>query len=137
MNPIYYEVNERGELVGFDTVVEELPKRPGVYRAHIHREDVRTTAQNRYYWGVVLLMCRNAIRETEGDESIDSAQVHEFFKLKYHFREIVDYETGEVSRVAITTTFDDPVEFMEYIEKIRDFAAKYLNISIPDPSPIN
>lgn len=75
----------------------------------------RSARQNAYYHGVVVKM----ISDRTG---CDPEETHQ--NLKEHFK--VD-----------TTTKMKTVEFQEYIERCRRFAAEFLELNIPDPDQID
>jgi hypothetical protein len=96
----------------------------------------RTNAQNAYYWAVVVPYVLRGFADLGNDLSEnnpdDLAQVHEF--LKHRFipgREIAD-ANGEVHQLPPTTTTLNVADMMDYISKIQQFAAEYLNITIPE-----
>lgn len=83
----------------------------------------RSLAQNAYFWGVVL----QTISECTGDEVDD---LHDYFKKRF-LPKPLGIDSNEV--VGGSTRTLNTVQFGEYIEKIRQFAAEFLDIAIPDP----
>lgn len=87
----------------------------------------RSSAANAYYWGVVLHM----ISEHTGDTVED---LHDYFKRRFNAKPIAiglddeDHVTGGSTRRLNT------IQFYEYIEQIRQFAAEFLDMSIPNPN---
>lgn len=87
----------------------------------------RSNAQNRYYWGVVVNLLKDALWERGYDYLPD--EVHEAMKWKFLQRHEDGLELPTVrSTTRLTTT-----EFNDYIENIQRWAAEYLHLSIPDP----
>jgi len=84
----------------------------------------RSPMANAYYWGVVL----QHISECTGDDVED---LHEVFKRKFNPKRVHlgdgDDVIGGSTRTMKTT------DFYEYVEKIRRFAAEFLDCSVPDP----
>jgi hypothetical protein len=94
----------------------------------------RSLKQNDYYHGVVIPMVRSGLYDV-GYE-LRPTGVHEFLKYLLLDDEIIDeitwtYTTKEGSTKELTTK-----EFSEFISKIQQWAAEYLNIYIPDPNEI-
>ena len=94
----------------------------------------RSLKQNDYYHGVVIPMVRSGLYDV-GYE-LRPTGVHEFLKYLFLDDEIIDeitwtYTTKEGSTKELTTK-----EFSEFISKIQQWAAEYLNIYIPDPNEI-
>lgn len=99
----------------------------------------RSNAQNAYYWGVVVPFVLRGFIElgnslTEGNPD-DHELIHEFLKAKFlrNGAEIVDAD-GLVHELPGSTTKTTTVEFMEYLDRIINFAAESLNVVIPPPN---
>jgi hypothetical protein len=84
----------------------------------------RSNEQNRWYWGCILKL----ISEHTGDDPED---LHEALKAHLSPKHIV----GNVV-VASGTRYLDTVDFGQYCEKVRRWAAEELNINIPDPNEV-
>lgn len=91
----------------------------------------RTSQQNRYYWGVVILLCKRGFNELGHD--LNDEDTHTFLKSKFNPRDLIFQDTGEVFTFGGSTTEMDTTDFNMYIEKIQQFAAEILNVNIPDP----
>jgi hypothetical protein len=92
----------------------------------------RSNPQNRYYWGLVIPLIQKGIEDL-GTE-LTKEETHELLKARFNFSEIVNEETGECIQIPRSTTTLNKEQFGEYISKIQQFAAEFLNIEIPDPS---
>lgn len=77
-------------------------------------EETRSTAQNRYYQGVVVPM----LAEVTGYQP---GEMHDVLKLEF-----LPY--GHVSTTDLT-----PAEFTAYVERICQWAAEHLDCVIPPP----
>ena len=60
-------------------------------------------------------------------------ETHEFLKGKFNYQEIINTQTGEYIQVPRSTTILNKEAFSEYIAKIQQFSAEFLNVVIPDP----
>ena len=84
----------------------------------------RSNQQNRWYWGCILKL----ISEHTGDTPED---LHEAFKINFAPKHVV----GNIV-VASGSRYLDTVDFGQYCEKVRQWAAEYLSINIPDPGEV-
>ena len=92
----------------------------------------RSNEFNNYYWGVVVAMIVERLRELGHD--IDRDLTHEFLKGRFLYSELTDPGTGEVMRIPKKTSELATGEFMEYLEHVKQFAAETLDLYIPDPN---
>jgi len=100
----------------------------------------RSSEQNRYYWGVVipeivrgLIDLGNEGLQEGSEESKNTA--HELLKQELLKNgEEVFTKDGTLFRLPSSTTKCTTVEFEEYLERVRQWAAEYLGIVIPLPN---
>jgi hypothetical protein len=92
----------------------------------------RSDVQNAYYWGVVVAMISQRLRELGHD--VDRDLTHEFLKGRFLYTEFTDPASGEVMKIPRKTSELATEEFMEYLEHVKQFAAETLDIYIPDPN---
>lgn len=92
------------------------------------RGSKRSLPQNRYYHGVVVQMVMMGLRELGYCLSHD--ETHFFLKQKFNPVQLAG-NGGLLIEVPGTTTQLNKIEFSEYIERIAQFAAEYLNVEIP------
>ncbi len=97
------------------------------------RRATRSLQQNAYFWGVVVQM----ISEHTG---YAPDEVHEFLKMKFIPKKLaVCKGNGEIVDefvVGGSTRKMNTVEFGEYVESIRQWAAESLDLYIPDPDSL-
>ena len=97
----------------------------------------RSSGQNRYYWGVVVPMITDGFNDlgnpvtSSNPDDIDA--IHEFLKRRFLQPLNLHDAKGEVRNAKYTTTNLSTSEMMDYIAQIQQFAAEYLNVTIPDP----
>ena len=96
------------------------------------KKRVRSDVQNAYYWGVVIAMIVERLRELGHD--VDRDLTHEFLKGRFLYSELTNPNTGEVMRIPRKTSDLTTEEFIEYMEHVKQFAAETLDIYIPDPN---
>lgn len=112
--------------------IQSLPI--GDYTATIvARKRMRTHPQNAYLWGVVYPAVLYGLRDV-GWELTSTEQAHEFCKQKFASREVINKDTGEVLTLPASTAAMNTTDFQAYVQQIREFAAEYLNIEIPEPN---
>jgi hypothetical protein len=98
----------------------------------LQKEKVRRSGeQNRYYWGVVIKKIGDAICEADPNE------VHDMLKAEFN-SEILVFGDMEIKKPMSTSKLGT-AGFCEYVEKIRQWAWKHLQLDIPKPNtgPIN
>lgn len=85
----------------------------------------RSNHQNAYYWGVVLRI----LSEHTGHSS---DELHEYCKSKFNPKHIEI--NGQIELIGKTTQEMSTIEFEDYLEKVRIWAATELGVSIPLPN---
>lgn len=103
----------------------------GKWLVEISQHNKRSDQQNRYYFGIVVPLVQNGIRDL-GTE-LTKEETHEFLKAKFNYSEVSNKDTGEYIQVPRSTTLLNKEAFSDYIAKIQQFAAEFLGIVIPDP----
>lgn len=87
--------------------------------------NTRSSAANRYYWGVVLAILAKQLGYT-------AEELHEAMKAKFRGRE--DITTGLVIARSTKTNSDD---FWLYVEQVRTWSHQFLGVYIPEPNEID
>lgn len=111
------------------TLVNSL--KDGKWLVEINAHNKRSSQANRYYWGLVVPLVQKGIKDL-GTE-ITKEECHEFLKARFNSEELVNEETAECISIPRSTTALNKEQFGEYIAKIQQFAAEFLQIEIPDP----
>lgn len=97
------------------------------------RKRNRSLSQNAYMWGVVIPPIVTAFNEY--GNNVDSEQVHEFLKDEVgKLTKMVVLPDGEVKRISGSTAELKTMEFEDYLERVRAWAAEVLGIQIPMPN---
>jgi hypothetical protein len=92
----------------------------------------RSDRQNRYYFGCVVVIVRNALKDL-GHE-LTSEECHEWLKIKFNSVSLAN-DTGEfIGSIGGSTTAMSKTEFGEYIERIARWCAEMLSVVIPEPN---
>ncbi len=114
----------------FTAYLQSLEGRP--VHLSVERGGTRSTAQNRYWHGVVVVM----IAEHIGEQN--RWRVHEFLKAKFlaEEMEVRNQQTGAIERrtIAGSTAVLSTVEFMDLIAAVQQWAVDFLGLLIPDPN---
>ena len=98
----------------------------------IKKKNHRSTQQNRYYFGVVVKEIEIRMKQLGND--VTQELVHEFLKDRFNKKHLIG-EGGEIiDSIGGSTTELNKEEFMVYIDKIIEWAASVLSITIPLPN---
>lgn len=87
------------------------------------QKSIRSLALNSYYWGVVVDLIANHI-------GYKPEECHESLKNKFASEE--DVLTGLI-KVESTASWDNE-RFIKYMDDIKQWAAMFLDLYIPDPN---
>lgn len=93
----------------------------------------RSNKQNRYYFGVIIPIFLNAIKEEWG-EVWSIHELHEFLKSNCNYEEFVNEDTGEIIRKVKSTTDNSTTEQEEFHENCRRLCDSFFNTIIPMPN---
>jgi len=99
------------------------------------KRKTRSTPQNSFYWGVVLPLVQDGLKESTG-EIRDFGAIHYqiLLPLMAPGRDIVNLETGVIISEKLTSSEMTTTEFMEYVLEIQKWSTEFLGINIPDPN---
>ena len=90
----------------------------------------RSDKQNRWYWGIVVTEIRLRLKELGHNLTAD--EVHTFLKEKFNPVNLISEHGELIATFPGSTTEFNKIEFSDYCERIRDWAAQTLEIVIPD-----
>lgn len=113
----------------FKTVIS-LPD--GGYGVVIKRLGKRSNQLNKYYWSCVIQYQKEGFKNIGYD--LSKEQIHDFNKAEFDYTEIVNEKTGEAKRIPGSTKVMTNIQMIEFIDRIKLFAAEWLNQYIPDPN---
>jgi hypothetical protein len=92
----------------------------------------RSTQQNRFYYGVIIPIVQNCLKEA--GHIMTSESTHDLIKLKFLKETLfVNEDTGEVIERIKSTTELSTSQFMDLIVQINDFTFEYFGVSLPEP----
>ena len=93
----------------------------------------RSSRQNAYYWGVIIPIIQNCIKEEWG-EVAGSEETNNFLKTNCNFVEVVNEDTGQVlRRVKSSKTENTTIDQEKFHENCRTLALDFFNTEIPLP----
>lgn len=98
----------------------------------VKKKGRRSSQQNRFYWGVVVEEIR--LNLLDRGNRFDADTVHEYLKQKFNYESIVITQTGEMLQVGQSTTELNKEEFGVYLDRIIEWAAQSLELTIPLPN---
>jgi hypothetical protein len=97
----------------------------------IKKRGRRSSQANRFYWGCVIKEIQIRLNELGNDLSPED--VHDILKYKFNKANLIG-EGGEViDSLGLTTTDMNKEQFGIYLDKIIEWAASFLSITIPLP----
>ena len=96
------------------------------------RRNTRSNPQNRYYWSVINEIWKKLIRDEWG-EIYSKEETHEFLKYQCNYKEVINEQSGEIIRVARSTTTNTTTEQEEFHLSCRQLALEMFNTEIPLP----
>jgi hypothetical protein len=116
----------------FRDEIKALSSKPVIITVE-RKSKKRSTQQSRFYWGVVVPIIKDALRNAGYDEIKTNEDAHEVLKGLFNKASFTDKATGDTITYGRTTTALTTTEFMEYVAAIQQWAAEKLNCNIPDP----
>ena len=93
----------------------------------------RSTQQNRFYYGVIIPIVQNCLKEA--GHIMTNESTHDLIKLKFLKETLfVNEETGEVIERIKSTTELSTSQFMDLLAEINNFTFEYFGVSLPSPN---
>lgn len=93
----------------------------------------RSNSQNAYYWGVLIPILQNCIKESWG-EIWSKEKTHDFCKMQFNFIERLNEATGEIVRIPKSTTENTTSSQEDLHSEIRNFIFEWFDITVPLPN---
>lgn len=136
MKIVYYSSIKQGKLQpGISRQIQEYLACHDGKRVKITIEKAKKTRsveQNRYYWGVIIQMIKQRLREL--GNLFSEEQVHDLLKYKFLKESVLLNADGEyIDRIKSTSELSTS-EFMDLIAQVQQWASEVLDIYIPDPN---
>ena len=114
-----------------DQELSELPE--GRYRLTVEKyRKNKSNAQLGYLFAMVYPFVLKALNDA-GWEITSLDQVDALCKDKFAATEIINRDSGEVIEIPGLKRDMTTVEFMTFVNAIRDWSSEYLNVYIPEP----
>jgi hypothetical protein len=93
----------------------------------------RSTQQNRFYYGIVIPIVQNCLKEA--GHIMTNESTHDLIKLKFLKETLfVNENTGEVIERIKSTTELSTSQFMDLLAEINNFTFEYFGVSLPSPN---
>ena len=106
----------------------------GEYTVEIKRyKKQRSLDQNGYYWGCVVQLVYEGLRDAGYDEIRNPDDAHAMLKEMFFKKVIFSEKKGELAMIQSSTAFST-IEFEDKMQSIRQWAKEFLNINIPLPN---
>jgi len=101
----------------------------------LKRASPSSLRQYGYLFAVIYPQIKHRIEYLEGlknNYSIDDIDL--MMKLKFHSKEMIDHETGEVVKIPLRKRWKNKRQLSEYMDSCIKWAHEYLDIKISEPS---
>lgn len=93
----------------------------------------RSTQQNRFYYGIVIPIVQNCLKEA--GHIMTNESTHDLIKLKFLKETLfVNETTGELIERIKSTTELSTSQFMDLLAEINNFTFEYFGVSLPSPN---
>ena len=93
----------------------------------------RSTQQNRFYYGVIIPIVQNCLKDA--GHIMTNESTHDLIKLKFLKEALfVNEQTGEVIERIKSTTELSTSQFMDLLAEINNFTFEYFGVSLPSPN---
>jgi hypothetical protein len=93
----------------------------------------RSTQQNRFYYGVIIPIVQNCLKDA--GHIMTNESTHDLIKLKFLKEALfVNEDTGEVIERIKSTTELSTSQFMDLLAEINNFTFEYFGVSLPSPN---
>ena len=93
----------------------------------------RSTQQNRFYYGIILPIVQNCLKEA--GHVMTNESTHDLIKLKFLKETLfVNETTGEIIERIKSTTELSTSQFMDLLAEINNFTFEYFGVSLPSPN---
>ena len=93
----------------------------------------RSTQQNRFYYGVIIPIVQNCLKEA--GHIMTNESTHDLIKLKFLKETLfVNETTGEIIERIKSTTELSTSQFMDLLAEINNFTFEYFGVSLPSPN---
>ena len=93
----------------------------------------RSTQQNRFYYGIVIPIVQNCLKES--GHIMTNESTHDLIKLKFLKETLfVNETTGEVIERIKSTTELSTSQFMDLLAEINNFTFEYFGVNLPSPN---
>ena len=106
----------------------------GYYTVKIENKKKRSLNQSNYYWGVVIPIVLDGLRDIGYNDVKTSNDTHEILKKLFLRKDFTNGKTGDVIPITGSTAELTTAGFNEFIEDISEWAAEYLSVVIPAPN---
>ena len=93
----------------------------------------RSTQQNRFYYGVIIPIVQNCLKEA--GHVMTNESTHDLIKLKFLKETLfVNETTGEIIERIKSTTELSTSQFMDLLAEINNFTFEYFGVILPSPN---
>ncbi len=106
----------------------------GKYLVRIEAFKKRSLNQNAYYWGIVVPMVKQGLKNIGYNEVKTNDDAHEIMKHLFLKKSMKNESNGDEIILAGSTADLKTVAFNTFLGEVWQWAAEYLQIQIPAPN---
>ena len=110
-----------------------IPIADGRYHFTIKKKNNRSSNQNRFWWGAMLPLVKQGLKDAGYNEVKTNEDAHEVLKALFLKKHISNGD-GVALEMSGSTTELSTIEFNELIANVQQWAAEFLNVIVPDPN---
>ncbi len=108
----------------------------GKYQIEITEITNRSIPQNKYYWKVIVPAVKDGLRHAGWEEIKSNEDAHEFIKLMFLTKILINKSTGECKEITGSTASLTTKEFIAFMEEVIKWGAEFLGLQIPFPNEV-
>ena len=112
-----------------ELIRRELSGKTGYFSIEIKQVQEDKFRQYGYLYGYLYMIVKAGIKDATGDvlslEDIDT-----LMKLRFWYESVIDFETGEITKVPKRKREMSKAQMTEYIENISNFVNDYFGITV-------
>jgi len=135
MSEYFIHINQEGKILNRKVLRSAFSDlKAGRYSIKIDRANKRSLNQNNFYWGVVVPLVKEGLKDIGYNEIRTNEQAHETLKFLFLKKQIPNENTGEIIEILGSTAKLTTIEFNLFIEQVAQWCSEFLGFVLPMPN---
>ena len=135
MSEYFIHINQEGKILNRKVLRSAFSDlKAGRYSIKIDRANKRSLNQNNFYWGVVVPLVKEGLKDIGYNEIRTNEQAHETLKFLFLKKQIPNENTGEIIEILGSTAKLTTIEFNLLIEQVAQWCSEFLGFVLPMPN---